>query len=85
MNERMVGMNIENNEQMKFVTMKNSYNWKYGYRVLAQRVRGKLFVTFVNDFDRIHFNDSHSICISEFYGKKKALLEMIEYAESLGW
>ena len=78
-------MNIEHNEQMKFVNMKNAYDWKRGYKCLAQYVDGKLFVTFVNDFDRVHFNDNHSISVSEFYGKKQTLLDMIEFAESLGW
>ena len=79
------------NEKMVFVTKGDGEKWEKGYRVYIQRVKqadGKWsmpFITFVNDCDKIHFNDSLSICISEYYGKAETLINMIRFARENGW
>jgi len=77
---------IHNNKEHKIVSFEDMNNWFGRFKIYAQNVKGKMFVTFRSaSYDLVHFNDSNSISIGEFYGKKKELLKMIDTAEKLGW
>jgi hypothetical protein len=72
----------------KFLTMYDidGEEWKYGYVVYAQNVKGEIFVTFFKKdyYEKIHFNNSGSIDINA-YLKPYVFQEMLDYAKGLGW
>lgn len=77
---------IHNNEEHKIVFWEDMDNWVGRFKIYAQNVKGKMFVTFRSaSYDLVHFNDSNSISVNEFYGKKDELLIMIDTAKKLGW
>ena len=80
------------NESFVLTSFEDSKEWKKGYRVYIQKVKdfkGEWtipFVTFSNSQgEKIHFNDSLSICIGEYYGSATTLTDMIRFARSVGW
>jgi|LGOV01.1.fsa_nt_gb hypothetical protein len=80
------------NEKFVFTNYENSVEWEKGYRVYIQKIKdyqGKWsipFVTFSNKIgEKLHFNDSLSINIEEYYGSADTLIDMIRYARSVGW
>ena len=85
-------MKIHMNETFKVTTYEDSMEWENGYRVYIQRVRKDKdewsipFVSFSNSSgDKLHFNDSLSINIDDYYGSADTLIDMIRYARKHGW
>jgi hypothetical protein len=76
---------VHYNKEFKIASGKDMQHWKDSWGIYVQRIKGKTFVTFKGVNGHVHFNDSHSISINEFYGKKETLLDMIKMAERYGW